>query len=204
MRRGDGVSLKENIEMVKDELNSEEKFFESAVKTERFVKKYKNLLIASVVAVIVLVVVLAVYDATQRSRIADANEAFALLQKDANNSEAAARLKEKAPELYDVWALSNAVKNADEEALKTLSTSKAIAVSDIATYELAAMQRDVKKLDEYAYGQNAIYRDLALIESAVLLLQKSDIDAAHAKLKMLTPDSAMYKVAQMLLHYGVK
>ena len=36
------VSLKENIEMVKNELNSEEQFFEKAVQTERFVKKYKK------------------------------------------------------------------------------------------------------------------------------------------------------------------
>jgi len=35
------LSLKQDIEMVKEELNSEEKFFEKAVLTERFVKKYK-------------------------------------------------------------------------------------------------------------------------------------------------------------------
>jgi hypothetical protein len=38
------LSLKENINMVREELNSEEKFFEKAVITEKFVKKYKNLL----------------------------------------------------------------------------------------------------------------------------------------------------------------
>jgi len=45
------LSLKNNIEMVKEELNSEEKFFEKAVITEKFVKKYKNLLIGSVIAI---------------------------------------------------------------------------------------------------------------------------------------------------------
>lgn len=204
MHRGNGVSLKDDIGMVKQELSSEEKFFESAVKTERFVKKYKNVLIASVVAIVIVVAGMAVYDATQESRIEAANEAFARLQKDANDTEASRVLQEKAPELFDVWALSNAVTNGDEAALKTLSTSKAIAVADVAAYELAAMQRDEKKLDEYAYGQNAIYRDLALVESAVLLMQQDDVKAAHAKLKMLSPDSAMYKVAQILLHYGVE
>ena len=35
------LSLKTDIEMVKDELTSEEKFFEKAVVTEKFIKKYK-------------------------------------------------------------------------------------------------------------------------------------------------------------------
>ena len=48
------MSLKDNIEMVKEELNSEEKFFERSVITERFVKKYKNAIIASVVVIVLL------------------------------------------------------------------------------------------------------------------------------------------------------
>jgi hypothetical protein len=47
------LSLKENIQAVKDELNSEEKFFENAIRTERFVKKYQKPLIAAVVALVI-------------------------------------------------------------------------------------------------------------------------------------------------------
>lgn len=190
--------------MVKEELNSEEKFFESAVKTERFVKKYKNKLIAAVVAIIVLTVGTAVYNASKNSRIEAANDAFAKLQKDASDVEAARELKELDPALFDVWTLSGAIASGDEDTLNKLTTSPAVAVADIASYELAVLTSNVKNLDEYAYRQNAIYRDLALVESAVLLLKKDDTDAAREKLKMLTPDSAMYKIGQMLLHYGVK
>ncbi len=35
------MSLKENMDFVKEELNSEEKFLEGFVKLERFFKKYK-------------------------------------------------------------------------------------------------------------------------------------------------------------------
>lgn len=190
--------------MVKEELNSEEKFFESAVKTERFVKKYRDLLIGSVVTIVVLITAMAVYDSSKESNIVAANEAFALLQKDANNTAAAQTLKELSPELFDVWELSNAITSGDADAMKRLSSSKAVAVADLATYELAALNDDVKGLDEYAYGQTAIYRDLALVESAVLLMETNDLDAAHQKLKMLTPESALHKIAQILLHYGAK
>lgn len=198
------MGFKDNIEMVKEELNSEEKFFESAVKTERFVKKYKNKLIVAVVAIIVLIAGMAVYDARKNSRIEAANEAFATLQKDASNVEAARNLKELDSALFDVWTLSGAVASGDKDTLEKLTASTAVAVSDIASYELAALTGDAKRLDEYAYRQNALYRDLALVESAVLLLEKNDTDAAREKLKMLAPDSAMYKIGQLLLHYGVK
>lgn len=204
MQEGIGLGFKDNIEMVKEELNSEEKFFESAVKTERFVKKYKNKLIVAVVAIIVLVAGMAVYDARKNSRIEAANEAFATLQKDASNVEAARNLKELDSALFDVWTLSGAVASGDKDTLEKLTASTAVAVSDIASYELAALTGDAKRLDEYAYRQNALYRDLALVESAVLLLEKNDTDAAREKLKMLAPDSAMYKIGQLLLHYGVK
>ena len=62
------LSLKENIDMVKQELNSEEKFFEKAVITEKFVKKYKNMMIASVVAIVVLVAANIGYEANEASK----------------------------------------------------------------------------------------------------------------------------------------
>jgi len=46
------LSLKENIGMVKEELTAEEQFFEKAVVTERFVKKYKNVMIGSLVVIV--------------------------------------------------------------------------------------------------------------------------------------------------------
>ena len=198
------LSLKDNIDMVRDELNSEEKFFENAVKTERFVKKYKNALIGSVVAVVVLVAGSALYDANQNKTVEAANTAFVALQKNSSDELAKKELQELNPALYDVWALSNAIAQNDAEALKKLASSKAVAVSDIASYELAASENDAGKLEKYSLRHNAIYKDLALVESAVLLMEKNEIDAAREKLNMIAPESSVYKVSRVLLHYGAK
>ncbi len=198
------LSLKENIEMVKEELNSEEKFFENAVKTERFVKKYKNMLISGVVGVVVIVVALALYNANKEAKVEAANKAFSALQKDATDKQAAAELQQVNPALFDVWQLSNAIAKSDISVLKILSKSKTLVVSDLASYELAALNSDTKLLENYAYQQNAIYKDLALVESAVLLMEKNELEAAHQKLQSITSDSSMYGVSRMLLHYGVK
>lgn len=100
------MSLQENIKMVKEELNSEEKFFEKAVMTERFIKKYKKLMIASVITVVVIVGANIAYTANKESKIEAANIAFFNLQADPNNSAALNELKELSPNLHDVWIYS--------------------------------------------------------------------------------------------------
>jgi hypothetical protein len=198
------LSIKNDINMVKEELNSEEKFFEKAVMTEKFVKKYKNVMIASVVALVVLVGANIAYDINKQSQITAANEALAALSKDAKNNEALLTLKSISPDLYDVWVYSNAVATKDLVMMKELTKSSALMVGDLATYELAQESKDIASLDSYASKQNAVYKDLALVQSAIILMNDSQLEKAHEKLSKIPADSSLSKIAQALLHYGVK
>lgn len=198
------MSLKENIDMVKEELNSEEKFFESAVKVERFVKKYRNAMIGAVSAIVVLVIANTLYEADKASTAEAANKAYATLLKNSDDKVAQAELQKLNSDLYDIWMLSVAVSGKDEAALSKLTTSKAPVVADIASYELAAISQDPAKLDSYSLRQQAVYKDMAAVEDAMLLLKEKKIDAAHSKLAMVAADSPLYQIAQLLLHYGVK
>ncbi len=195
------MSLKNNIDMVREELNSEEKFFEKAVMTERFVKKYKTTMIVSAVVVVAIIIANISYDINQQSQKDAANTALSKLM--VNNSDAAAleNLKSSSSDLYDVWLLSQAIADKDTATLKELTNSDAMIVGDLATYELAD---DAKKLDAYASKQDAIYRDLALIRSSIYLMKNNKIDEAHDKLSKISAQSSLIKVAQALLHYGVK
>jgi len=195
------LSLKNNIDMVREELNSEEKFFEKAVMTERFVKKYKTTMIVSAVVVVAIIIANISYDINQQSQKDAANTALSKLM--VNNSDAAAleNLKSSSSDLYDVWLLSQAIADKDTATLKELTNSDAMIVGDLATYELAD---DAKKLDAYASKQDAIYRDLALIRSSIYLMKNNKIDEAHDKLSKISAQSSLIKVAQALLHYGVK
>ena len=187
--------------MVKEELNSEEKFFEKAVMTEKFVKKYKNIMIASVVVVVLGVAANIAYAASEDSRKTAANTALSLLTIDAKDTDALNELKVLSPNLYDIWLFSQASANGDMEAMKTLKDSKAFIIKDLIKYELA---QDVDSLDSYASNQDSIYRDLALVKSAIILLSSDKIDEAHNKLVKVSVDSSLSKVANSLLHYGVK
>lgn len=195
------MSLKNNIEMVKEELNSEEKFFEKAVITEKFVKKYKKAMIGSLVAVVVLIGANIAYESNKQSKIDAANETLLELNKDVKNSAAISQLKVLSPNLYDVWVLSQAIADKDLISLKELKSSKAIMVSDLASYELA---QDANSLDAYASKQDALYRDLALVQSAVMLMNAQDFQKAHQELSKIGVQSPLSKIATALLHYGVK
>jgi hypothetical protein len=198
------LSIKNDIDMVKEELNSEEKFFEKAVITEKFVKKYKNVMIGAVVAIVVLVGANIAYDMNKDSQIKAANSALLILSEDATNSEALLTLKSISDELYDVWLYSNAVAKKDMATIKELRSSSAIMVGDLAKYEIAQDSKDASALDEYASKQDAVYRDLALVQSAIILMGNNEIEKAHEELSKISAESSLNKIANALLHYGVK
>lgn len=194
------MSLKENISMVKEELNSEEKFFEKAVMTEKFVKKYKNVMIASVVAIVLVVGANIAYNMNEESKVSAANAALLKLQSDPGDTAALSELKKLSPNLHDVWLYSQAVANNDIESLKNLKSSKAMIIPDLAKYELA---QDAASLEEYASKQNAIYRDLALVKSAVMLLNENKVDRVKTVLSKVSMESSLKELVSVLKHYGV-
>lgn len=198
------MGLKENMAMVKEELSSEEQFFEQAVRTERFVKKHKMKLIGAGVAVLAAIVFTAAMDAYKAQKTHEVNAAYTTLLASPEDAAAAETLRRDAPSLYDAWRLKRALETGDDAALKTLTDSASTEVSDISRYELAAATKDASALGQYAYGQAAIFRDLAIIDEAVLLIREGKTDEAHLRLKMIGSEALLYPLASALMHYGVK
>ena len=198
------MSIKNDITMVKEELNSEEKFFEKAVVTEKFVKKYKKPMIGALVAIVLVVSANIAYDMKEKSRIASANEVLAKLQSNPKDKTSLVELKTLSPKLHDAWVLSNSISSNDIDSLKSLSNSNATLVQDIASYELAQISNDLKLLEAYSSKEGGVYKDLALVQSAVLLMKNGKIDEAHEKLAYISAGSNLSKIVNALLHYGVK
>ncbi len=198
------MSLKENIDMVKDELSQEEKLFAGAVKAERFIKKYKLQLISVVVAVIIALVSNTVYQASVAQAIESSNEAYLTLLSNSEDAKAAEVLQENNPALYDAWQFKMARDKNDEAMLKSLSSSQSSVISDLASYELAALKKDKTALNEYALDQDAILKDLALINEAVLLMKEGKTEEAKTRLALIDQSSSLNKLAMLLQHYGIK
>jgi hypothetical protein len=198
------LSIKNDIQMVKEELNSEEKFFEKAVMTERFVKKYKGLMIGSVVAVVFFVAGNIAYTINEQNTLKATNKALNELQINPANSVALDELKSLSPVLSDAWLYSQAIAQKDIASLEKLKNSESPLIGDLASYELAQNSADVSALNAYSSKQDAVYRDLAQVLSAVKLINTQKIDEAQRKLSMISVDSPLSQVAKALMHYGVK
>ncbi len=198
------MSLKENVEFIKEELSSEEKLFEKAVQTERFFKKYKK----TIVAVIALVVIAALgntaYKIKEQNRIEEANAQLALLSKNPSDMQAQNRLKELSPKLYAAWSFAHAITTNDTKKLDELKNSKLVVIDDLSAYEVAARSADLKELENYTLRQQTIYKDLALVESAVIFMNKNETAKAKEKLAMIGENSPLKGVVAILNHYGVK
>lgn len=190
--------------MIQEELTAEEKFFEKAVVTEKFVKKYKNVMIGSVVVITLLVAGNIIYNINKDSTLKAANETLVSLKANPTDKATLAKLESLSSALHDVWLYSQAVANADVKELEKLQNSKTILIGDVATYEAAQNLQDKEKLESYAQTQNAIYRDLAQIQLALILMNENKITEAHSKLSMISIDSPLASVAKALMHYGVK
>jgi len=198
------LSLKENMEALKEELSSEEKFFESAIRTERFVKRYQKPLMAAVVASLFAVAGAIGYQSYTTAKIESSNTALNLLLANPTDAKAEQTLKNDNPKLYDLWKLSRGIAQNDVTVLDGLKNSQAFGVADIASYESAAIKGDTKALENYTKQQGALYKDLALLETAVGEINKGNTKAANEKISLIGENSPLYQVAQSLSHYGVK
>jgi len=158
----------------------------------------------AVVTIVVVVVANVVYEANEASTINAANEALSELNADVTNEEALSRLESLSPSLYDAFIFSRAIADKDVKALEALKSSKTILVGDLATYESAQAAKDSSALSSYALQQNAIYKDLAQVQNAIILMNEGQTDKAHEILNTINESSSLNKVVKALLHYGVK
>ena len=190
--------------MVREELTSEEKFFEKAVVTEKFVKKYKNVLIGSVVAITLFVAGNIIYNINKQNTLEAANSALLKLESNPSDQATLATLNSLSPALHDVWVYSQALTHNNMKDLEKLKNSKALLIADLSTYETAQNSQNIKKLENYSEKQNAIYRDLAQVQMAIILMKSGKVDEAHSKLSMISVNSPLAQISHALMHYGVK
>jgi hypothetical protein len=189
------VSIKDELQHVKDELSGDEKILESAFKLERLYKKNKVLIWLIAIFVFVGLGGNAAWTAYKQHKLAVANDAFLLLKKDPGNADAAATLQNNNPRLYALYALSEAVKHQKSEQLKAFETNHDALIADIARYHAAAL--DNQTVD------SVYYHDLTVVEEAYADLQTGKKSEARSKLSLIAENSPVAKIAQLLKHYTI-
>ena len=185
------MSLKENIDYIKEEVSAQESLMESTFKLEQFYKKYKIFIIGTVSLAAVAFVGLSVLDyVNEQNRIKD-NQAFNILLENPSDKKSLEYLKTNNKELYEIAIYMNdKSKNTNVEFLKELSI-----------YSKAIKQNNIDKLATVAQKQNFLLKDFAIFNKALIQAQNGKYQDAKETIKLIPVASSMASLSSMLEHF---
>ena len=189
------MSIKENVDYVKTGLSSEEKFLESFVKSERFFKKYKTLIFAFVIIIIVGIIGFFIKENLAQSNKLKANIAFNQVLENSNNAQALATLKDKNPQLYDIALYLQAKKEA-----KVAQISVPL-LKELSKYQTALANKNISELDNLSMQKDFLLKEFAIFNKALLLTNEGKFNEAKTTLALIPQTSKAFELAKLLNHY---
>lgn len=189
------MSMKENVDFVKEELNSEEKFLESFVKVERFYKKFKALIIGLVSIIVIAVIAVSVKNYNDEKNTIAANIAFDKVIADPKDKDSLNTLKETNKKLYEVALYLQAKKDGkypvtDVPYLKELSE-----------YEKALTNKDVAKLNTLSMQSDFLLKEFAIFNKALVLVNEGKYKEAKVALNLIQKSSKASELSNLLKHH---
>lgn len=187
--------MKENVDYIKQELSTEEKFFESTVKLERFWKKFKYLIIAVVVIIVAAVVGINYKSSVDAQNKIAANEALNLFIKDFKNEKVLNDLQALDKNLYEVALYLKASKE------NKVATVNVPYLKELMLYNDALSKKDEVVLNDLTMNNNFLLKEFAFFNKALLLTKDGKYEEAKSVLKLIPESSQANQLAQLLLHH---
>ncbi len=195
------MSIKENLEQVKSEFKSDEKLLEGAFRLEKFFKRYKWVLLFIVVAFIAYLGDTKLQDYKHEQTKERITQIYNEALESPNNIALQNKLKEVAPQLYDLYQFARASEHNDVNAFKKLSQSSNEIVKTFAQYSYASLSRDKNLLEK-----SPILKEMSALQAVDLLYGENSKDAitnAHKNLSTIPLSSSLYAIISVLKHYGI-
>ena len=189
------MSIKENVDYVKTELSSEEKFLENFVRSERFFKKYKTLILSFIIIVIVGFIGVFIKTKIDESNKFEANLAFNKVLENNNDAKALADLKAKNKDLYEIALYLQAKKEA-----KIIETNVPL-LKELSKYETALANKSITELDNVSMQSDFLLKDFAVFNKALFLANEGKFTEAKTTLALIPKTSKAFELAKLLNHY---
>ncbi len=189
------MSIKENVDYVKTELSSEEKFLENFVRSERFFKKYKTLILSFIIIIIVGFIAVFIKTKVDESNKFEANLAFNKVLENNNDAKALADLKAKNKDLYEIALYLQAKKEA-----KIIETNVPL-LKELSKYETALVNKSITELDNVSMQSDFLLKDFAVFNKALFLANEGKFTEAKTTLALIPQTSKAFELAKLLNHY---
>ncbi|CAM2974602.1 hypothetical protein [Helicobacter burdigaliensis] len=186
------MSMKQNLDFIKKEINNDEKMLEGLIRFEGWFKRYKTPLVILVVFMVLLCIgyyANGIYTDMQKQK--NYNFYSKALEGD---KEALQSLKNSKSKLYDLFLFKEAIASNDNDTLKTLENSKDSIIAKFAKAQNASLNKDIPELSQSSSGE------FALLEAAYLQIQKGDFKAADTILLKIPDNSPTKEIANALMH----
>ncbi len=187
------MSIKENVSYIKDEISSEEKFFESFFKVEKFYKKYKIAIIGIVSLGFIYFIFTSINDYNTNQNIIKSNNLYTKVLSNPTDTVSLNALKKVNSKLYDI-SLYQISKD------KTKSTNVEY-LKEITQYNKAIQENDIKALDKLILNPDFLLKDFALFNKALIQSNNKEYKKAKMTLAIIPDNSAVLPLSNMLKHY---
>ena len=187
------MALKEEINYIKKELSTEEKFFESFFKVEKFYKKHKIKIVILIGLVITGITGYSINNYLEQKKISRINQAYneILVNKDVNKN--LKILKNDSPNLYKIALYKiGKTENIDLTYLKELTVLQNAIKND-----------DLKTINRLVLSNDLLLKNYAIYYKAVLLTYKKEYTKAKNTLEQIPQDSVVNDLKVPLMHYLV-
>jgi predicted negative regulator of RcsB-dependent stress response len=185
------MSLKENVDYIKEELSSEEKFLESSLKAEKFYKKYKYLIFGIVGVAIAFFVITGIIDYQNNKTKQEANIAYENIMNDPKDLKSLDKLKSLNSKLYEIALLKTNKAN----------TTSVLYLKELQEYKNAIKSGDLATLDRLIASQDFLLKDFASINKAIIYIEKNQFDKAKFTLKTIPSDSQVAQLVTLIEHF---
>ncbi len=185
------MSLKDNVDYIKEELSSEEKFLESSLKAEKFYKKYKFAIFGVVGLVIAYFVATGVMEYSANQTKMEANIAYNKVISDPKDTTSLNQLKSLNEKLYEIALLKTNQAN----------QTSVVYLKELEAYQTAIKKEDVAALDKLIATQDFLLKDFASVNKALIYIEKQDYTKAKAALKTIPSDSQVTSLVTLIEHF---
>ncbi|WP_375722634.1 hypothetical protein LXN10_08580 [Arcobacter sp. KX21116] len=188
------MSLKDNMDFVKEGLNSEEKFLESFVRVERIFKKYKLIIISAVVLIVLALVAMYLTSYFKEQNKIKANIVFQELLKNPNDEKALETLKGLNVNLYDIILYSQ------RNSKKDISINAKF-FKELYAYEKAMKEQNANKLGDLSMENDFLLKEFAIFNKALILAENGKYKESKDALKLIPETSQVKDLVALLNHY---
>ncbi|MGB5919972.1 hypothetical protein [Arcobacter sp.] len=188
------MSLKDNMDFVKEGLNSEEKFLESFVRVERIFKKYKLIIISAVVLIVLALVAMYLTSYFKEQNKIKANIVFQELLKNPNDEKALETLKGLNVNLYDIILYSQ------RDSKKDISINAKF-FKELYAYEKAMKEQNANKLGDLSMENDFLLKEFAIFNKALILAENGKYKESKDALKLIPETSQVKDLVALLNHY---